>query len=286
MTIFHPNSLGGRAVRRLRANKQAMLCLTVIVIYIIIALCGAVGLLPDSRNPVGEGSLPPSMTSFALLLGTDLLGLSVFYKVLAGVQTAMVLAITVVSIAIPIGVTMGAVAGFYGGKVDDFIVWLYTVVASVPYILTVIAISYVLGAGMIAICIAMGMVSWVSLCRLVRGEFIKHRDREYVLASRLLGANDRRIIFKHILPNVVHVAIISGSLMSLSAIKSEVILTFLGVGLKGGSWGTMIQGAPDELLEGVFAPLAGVVVAMFLVIYSLNVLGDALRDALDPKLID
>jgi len=286
MMKIEENSLGGRAIRRLRSNRQAMACFAIIIIYLIIAILGFCGVLPDANTPVTETRTGPSFDAFALWLGTDLNGLSITYKILAGVRTAMVLAVTVVGIAVPVGITMGSLAGFYGGKVDDFIVWLYTVVVAVPYILMVIAISYVLGKGMVAICIAMGMVSWVGLCRLIRGEFIKHRDREYVLASRLLGANNRIIIFKHILPNVIHVAIISGSLMSLAAIKSEVILTFLGVGLKGDSWGTMIQGAGEELIEGVYAPLIGVVIAMFLVIYALNVVGDALRDALDPKLLD
>ncbi|MEE2788309.1 MAG: ABC transporter permease [Myxococcota bacterium] len=286
MISIEENSLAGRAIRRLKANTQAIVCMGIIGIYLLIAFFGFIGLLPDASMPVTDGQRGPSFDAFGTLLGTDRNGLSVTYKILAGTKTAMVLAVTVVSIAVPIGVTLGAIAGYYGGWIDDFIVWLYTVVVSVPYILMVIAISYVLGKGMIAICIAMGMVSWVGLCRLVRGEFIKHRDREYVLASRLLGAGDRLIIFKHILPNVIHVAIISGSLMSLAAIKSEVILTFLGVGLKGDSWGSLIQGAGDELIEGIYAPLAGVVVAMFLVIYALNVVGDALRDALDPKLVD
>ena len=286
MINVEPNSLAGRAIRRLKANTQAMVCMAIIAAYLVIAGLGFIGLLPDAGMPVTDGQSGPAFDSFSTWLGTDRNGLSVTYKILAGTQTAMVLAITVVSIAVPIGVSLGAVAGYYGGRIDDFIVWLYTVVVSVPYILMVIAISYVLGKGMIAICIAMGMVSWVGLCRLVRGEFMKHRDREYVLASRLLGAGDRMIIFKHILPNVIHVAIISGSLMSLAAIKSEVILTFLGVGLKSDSWGSLIQGAGDELVEGIYAPLAGVVVAMFLIIYALNVVGDALRDALDPKLID
>ena len=133
----------------------------------------------------------------------------------------------------------------------------------------------------------MGAVGWISLCRLVRGEFIKHRGREYVLASRLLGARDLRVIFVHILPNVLHLAIITASLEVLGAIKSEVILTYLGVGVQdGASWGTMISDASGELVQGIWWPLAGVVLAMFFLIYALNVVGDALRDALDPKLLE
>jgi peptide/nickel transport system permease protein len=133
----------------------------------------------------------------------------------------------------------------------------------------------------------MGAVGWITLCRLVRGEFIKHRSREYVLASRLLGASDFRVIFVHMLPNVLHLAIVTASLEVLGAIKSEVILTYLGVGVQNGaSWGTMISDAAGELVQGIWWPLAGTVLAMFLLIYALNVVGDALRDALDPKLME
>jgi peptide/nickel transport system permease protein len=133
----------------------------------------------------------------------------------------------------------------------------------------------------------MGAVGWVGLCRLIRGELIKHRSREYALASRLLGASHTRIIFRHILPNVVHLAIITASLQVLGAIKSEVILTYLGVGVQdGASWGTMISDASGELVQGIYWPLCGVVLAMFVIVYALNVVGDALRDALDPKLLD
>jgi ABC-type dipeptide/oligopeptide/nickel transport system permease subunit len=108
-----------------------------------------------------------------------------------------------------------------------------------------------------------------------------------VLAVRLLGAGDMRIMFRHILPNVFHLAIISASLAMLSAIKSEVILTYLGVGIQNGaSWGTMVADATGELVNGIWWPLLGVSSAMFIILYALNVVGDALRDALDPKLVD
>ena len=133
----------------------------------------------------------------------------------------------------------------------------------------------------------MGAVGWVGLSRRIRGEVVKHKSREDVLAARMLGASDTRIVFRHILPNVFHLAIITTSLQVLNAIKSEVILTFLGVGIQdGASWGTMVSDATGELVNGIWWPLAGVTVAMFALMYSLNVVGDSLRDALDPKLID
>ena len=275
-----------RAGRQLVRRKLVLACALLIAVYCLIALLGVVGLLPDYQERVGGSYLPPS-ASPALLLGTDIFGRSVLYKILAGTRTAMTIGFLVPLIAIPVGIALGALAGYYGGFIDAAVVWLFSVVSSLPEILIVVAISFVLGKGMLAICVAMGAVGWIGLCRLVRGEFIKHRNREYVLASRLLGANDFRVIFVHILPNTLHLAIITASLSVLGAIKSEVILTYLGVGVQGGaSWGTMISDSAGELVQGIWWPLAGVVLAMFFIIYALNVVGDALRDAPDPKLLD
>lgn len=279
-------TLGGRALRILLKNRSAVLCFSIVGLYAAVALLGYVGALPDFQERVGGSYEPPSL-SFAKILGTDIFGRSVFYKLLVGTRTAMTIGFFVTAISIPLGVALGCLAGYYGGRVDAFIVWLYSVISSIPYILLIIGISYVMGKGMASICIAMGAVSWVGLCRLIRGEVMKHRNREYVLAVRLLGAGDLRVIFGHILPNVLHLAIITASLTVLSAIKSEVILTFLGVGIQdGASWGTMVADATGELVNGIWWPLAGVTIAMFAVIYALNVVGDALRDALDPKLVD
>lgn len=279
-------SLGQRAVAILIRDRWAVTCFVVVVLYFTIAVLGYAGLLPDYQERVGESYEPPALV-FAKLLGTDIFGRSVLYKILAGTKTAMTIGVIVTGISVPIGILLGSLAGYYGGRADTAIVWLYSVIASVPYILLVIGVSYVLGRGMVSICIAMGSVGWVGLCRLVRGEVLKHKSREYVLAVRLLGAGDATIMFKHILPNVVHIAIITASLTILGAIKSEVILTYLGVGIQdGASWGTMIADATGELVNGIWWPLAGVTAAMFAVIYCLNFVGDALRDALDPKLID
>jgi len=279
-------SLGRRAARNLRRDRTAMVCFVVIAAYVGVALLGYTGLLPDFQERVGGSYEPPSL-SFAKILGTDIFGRSILYKILAGTETAMTIGFVVTGISLPIGITLGALAGYYGGRIDAGIVWLYSVISSVPSILLIVGISYVLEKGIVAICIALGAVSWVGLCRLIRGEVLKHRNREYVLAVRLLGAGDAIIIFRHILPNVIHLAIVTASLLVLSSIKSEVILTFLGVGIQdGASWGTMITDATGELVTGIWWPLAGVTTAMFVIIYALNVAGDALRDALDPKLID
>jgi len=278
-------SLSKRAIRKMKSQPIVLASFAVLFIYIFIALLGYLNVLPDFQQRVGTSHEIPSL-SVAKILGTDLFGRSVLYKILAGLKTAITMGFLVTLFAVPVGVVLGCLAGFYGGRVDSFIVWLYTVIVSVPYILLVMAISYSLGKGLLAVCIAIAGANWVSLCRMIRGEVMKHKEREYVLATRLLGAKNNYIMFRHILPNVLHLAIITASLMVLGAIKIEVVLTYIGVGVQdGSSWGSMIAEAPGELINGIWWPLAAVAFAMFLIIYALNVVGDALRDALDPKLV-
>ncbi len=240
---------------------------------------GADSLYPDERARV------PGWFDFPF--GTDFLGRDVFKRVIHGTRIAMSVGLVSCIIAIPIGAFFGALAGFYGGLVDELIVLLYSTVASVPGLLLLLAFVMVVGKGILGVYVALGLTSWVSLCRLIRGEFIKHKEREYVVAARSLGASDFSCIFKHILPNVFHIVIINFSLRFVYAVQSEVILSYLGVGVQGQpSWGIMINDAKLELARGVWWQLAGATFAMFLIVLALNIFGDILRDALDPKLRD
>ncbi|MGB0453048.1 MAG: ABC transporter permease, partial [Bacteriovoracaceae bacterium] len=135
------------------------------------------------------------------------------------------------------------------------------------------------------VCLALGLTSWVTLCRMIRAEVMRHKDREYVQAAESLGAGHFRKLFRHILPNVLHIVIINFSLQFMIAIKSEVILSYLGLGVQGKpSWGRMIDDAKLELARDVWWQLAAATFAMFIIVLAFNLLADALRDALDPKL--
>ena len=265
-------------------KRQTRCCLIAIGVYLLVALAGYVHLLPDHEAAVGGSQEAPSL-HWALLLGTDVLGRSVLFRILAGAQTAVTIGLVTTALVVPLGTALGLLAGYLGGWVDAFIMWLYSVVVSIPDILLITAISYSLGKGITSMCVALAATLWVGIMRLVRGEVLKQRQRDYVLAARSLGAGPLRIMAAEILPNVLHVAIVTASLVLLGAVKAEVILTYLGLGIQNGaSWGLLIAGASQDLTNDIWAPLVGTVLAMFVLVYSLSVVGDALRDALDPKL--
>jgi peptide/nickel transport system permease protein len=283
MEIMKENSLWKDAFRRLVQDKWALFSLVIVIIYSVIAVLAAMGIIAaDWAREVGASNMPPSSEHW---FGTDIFGRSVLAKVLHGTQIAMSVGLVTSLIAIPIGVILGALAGYFGGWVDDCITWLYTTFSSIPNIMLLISITMILGKGIFAVYIALGVTSWVTLCRLIRGEVMKHKEREYVQAAAAIGGGHFRKLFLHILPNVTHIVIINTSLQFQFAIKSEVILSYLGLGVQGEpSWGTMIDDAKLELSRGVWWQLAGATFAMFLVVLAFNLLGDALRDSLDPKL--
>ncbi len=217
--------------------------------------------------------------------GTDALGRDVLQRLVQGARIAFWVGILTSAIAIPIGLTLGLVAGWFGGRVDDVIVWLYSTFASIPEILFILSIAMVVGRGLTGVYVGIGLTTWVGLCRLIRGEVIKHKERPYIQAARALGLGHVRILFRHLLPNVLHIVIISFTLRFPAAIGTEVFMSFLGIGVQGEpSWGTMISDSRMRLWYGYGWELFFVTGAIFLVVLAFNILGDALRDALDPRL--
>ena len=248
----------------------------------MIAVYAIVGWLPlDYVTRLGASYETPN---FRFWFGTDLLGRDVLAKAVHGIQIAFSVGVVASLIAIPIGVVLGAVAGYFGGWVDEVVVWIYTTVASIPQILLLVAITFVLGRGITAVYAALGLTSWVGICRIVRGEILKHKGQDYVVAARALGAGSGRVIFRHILPNIAHLIIIDFSLRFVFAIKSEVVLSYLGLGVQGEpSWGIMIADAREELLRGIWWQITAATGAMFFLILAFNIVGDSLRDILDPR---
>ena len=293
-----------------------MVCLWIVLFYTVLAAYGegvyhwykfADRTPPYQAQNLEEQYLPPSLwritsndaiASFDVTavrggwrellrhpLGTDGLGRDVLQRLAQGTRIAFLVGIVTSLIAIPIGVILGCVAGYFGGKTDDFIVWLYSTFASIPGLLFILAIAMVVGRGLLGVYLGIGLTTWVGLCRLIRGEVIKHKSRPYVMAARALGLGHFRIIFRHILPNVFHIVIVTFTLRFPAAISTEVFMSFLGIGVEGEpSWGVMVSNARLRLWHGVWWEMTFVTLAIFGIVLAFNLLGDALRDALDPRL--
>lgn len=225
---------------------------------------------------------PPSAE---YLLGTDNLGRSVALRLVQGTRIAFHVGIITSLIAIPLGVLLGLLGGYFGGKTDSFVVWLCATVASMPGLLFILAISLVVGQGLLGIYLGIGFTTWVGVCRTIRAEVMKHRDRAYVQAAKTLGYSHPRIMFRHILPNVAHIILIQFSIRFPAAVATEVFISFLGIGVQGEpSWGVMINNSRARLWQGVWWEMAFTTLAIFVLVLVFNHLADYLRDRLDPAL--
>jgi ABC-type dipeptide/oligopeptide/nickel transport system permease subunit len=271
--------------RRFGRDPLAVIAVIVIALYILAGLFSLAGFLaPGYAEQTGEAYAPPSL---AHPLGLDVLGRSVWDRVVQGSRVALIVGFFSTVIAIPLGTLLGLAGGYFRGWIDAFVVWLYSTLDAIPTILLLLALALVLptGKGLATVCIALGVTSWVSTCRFVRAEVIRQKELDYVRAARSIGATDARILFIHMLPNVLHLVLVQASLVFVYSIKSEVILSYLGVGVQNfPSWGVMIDDARLELVgRGVWWQFAAATSALFLLVLAFNLFNDALKDALDPK---
>jgi peptide/nickel transport system permease protein len=267
------------------------LCLAAIALYFAAAVYGEVQYrIARARDVTPEYNVvhlesryqPPSVEHW---LGTDNLGRSVGLRLVQGARIAFHVGIMTSLIAIPLGVILGLLGGYFGGKVDSVVVWLCATVASMPGLLFILAISLVVGQGLLGIYLGIGLTTWVGVCRTIRAETMKHRERAYVQAARVLGYSDARIMFRHILPNVAHIILIQFSIRFPSAVSTEVFISFLGIGVQGEpSWGVMINNARLRLWQGIWWEMTFTTIAIFILVLVFNHLADYLRDRLDPAL--
>ncbi len=247
---------------------------------------------------------------FAHPLGTDKVGRDVLYSALKGVRTAIIIGSGTTMVIIPFAIFFGVVAGYYGGVVDDVIQYIYTTLASIPGVLLIVAFMLLFGqsgyqGGLISkaevylgifvpndrlfwLCLILGITSWTDLCRLIRGETLKLREMEYVQAARAFGVSGPGIIYRHIVPNVMHLILITFVLQFSALVLAEAVLSYIGIGVgpEMGSWGNMINTARLELSREpvVWWNLVGSFVFMFALVLPANIFSDAVRDALDPRL--
>ncbi|GAB6099254.1 ABC transporter permease [Halanaerocella petrolearia] len=275
---------------RLKRNKLAMFGLGVTITLIIVAIF-APWIAPYSPyySPVMEdGKVELSMQgpSLAHPFGTDKLGRDIFSRIIYGARISLMVGFVTQVIALVIGITLGAVAGYYGGVVDDIISYLIQVFLAFPFLLFAIAIMAVFqDPGVDKVFIALGLVSWPGLARIVRGQVMSLKEEEYIEAAQALGASDFRIIFKHLIPNCLAPIIVTVTLGVASAILAEAGLSFLGLGSQppNPSWGLMLSTGKSYLRSEPRMMLfpGG---AIMLTVLGFNLFGDGLRDALDPEM--
>ena len=281
----------GKSRGRKKLGLGIKLCLVAIAIYCGAAIFGEVQYrlakyrdVTPAYNVVHEDARyqPPSWSH---PMGTDNLGRDVTLRLVQGARIAFHVGIMTSLIAIPLGVVLGLLGGYFGGKIDSFVVWLCATVASMPGLLFILAISMVVGQGLMGIYLGIGLTTWVGVCRTIRAEVMKHKAKAYVQAARVLGYSHLRIMFRHILPNVAHIILIQFSIRFPGAVATEVFISFLGIGVQGEpSWGIMINNARLRLWQGVWWEMTFVTLAIFTLVLVFNHLADYLRDRLDPAL--
>lgn len=243
--------------------------------------------LPDENGKIVRIN-PPLRHPGKHILGTDRVGIDVLYQNLKSIRTAMIIGLLTTLLALPFAILMGVSAGYFGGWIDDLIQYIYTVMSSIPFVLFIAAFMIIFGQGLFQLCLAMGIASWTGLCRLLRGETMKLREMEYVQAAVSIGVSSRRILTRHIIPNVLHLVLISAILGFSGNVLAEAALTYLGIGVGADvmSWGSMINDARTELTRSpiIWWKLISAFVFMVGLVLPANIFGDAVRDALDPRL--
>jgi len=276
-----------RAWRRFRRNKVsmvAMLLMAVIIIFVmsapLVARWTGFGYEQTQLRNTLRGPFSPDH-----LLGTDAVGRDILVRLAYGGRISLLVAGLAATITLVIGATVGAVAGYFGGFIDSVLMRMVDVLLCIPTFSLLILVSTLYQPGPAGLAVILAIFGWTGLARLIRGEVLSLRSRDYVEAARVVGSSNGRVIFRHIIPNVVPIMVIWISLAIPSLILTEAALSFLGFGVRvpTPSWGNMLDGAKDYYTKSwtnVFIPGF----AIYLTVLAINLVGNGLRDALDPRL--
>ena len=268
---------------RLRKNKLAMTGLVIMILIVIMAIIGPMISNYDyETNDLMNTNMPPSSEHW---FGTDDLGRDVFVRTWMGARISLTVGLAAAAIDLMIGVIYGGIMGYFGGRVDEFMNKFAEILYSIPYLLVTILLLVVFEPSLGTIILALTITGWINMSWIVRGEIMQLKSREYVLASRSMGAGTARLLFRHLIPNAMGPIIVTLTLSVPSAIFAEAFLSFLGLGVQApvASWGSMIN---DALSGWMYYPWRMLFPALFisLTMLAFNIFGDGLRDALDPKL--
>ncbi len=276
-------SLWSKAARKFSRDRTGLFGLSVVAIYFIAALGGWFGWWATGWAEISGGKWEP--VSAAHWFGTNIIGQDIFERALYSTATAFEVGLVVAVMVVVIGGLLGALSGFFAASwIDELLLWLMGVIDAMPFYLLVAAIAFALADYPYSMHVAMISTFWTSTGRYVRGEVIKLRGMEFIEAAHAIGVPQGVIIFRHILPNTTHILLVQMSLCFIEAIKSEVVLSFLGLGVRDGmSWGLMISESTLEFLAGRFNNLIAASLLMFGLVFAFNMFADALQDALDPR---
>lgn len=281
---FNENSFRAVAGRLLREKKMAAFSAVVILVMLLMALMAPI-LTPYSYEEIVDPLNRLASPSAQHLLGTDELGRDVFTRMLYGARVSLLVGIVPTLISMAAGAVLGILAGYLGGWVDTVIMRLADIMLAFPSMLLAMVIMYTLGDGIMNIFLALALVNWASVARIVRAETLKLRESEYIEAAQSIGVGNLKIMLRHILPNCIPSLIVLFTLNVPSAILSESSLSFLGLGIQKpmASWGLMVNTGRQYLYSHPMLSLAPSI-AIMVIVLAFNFLGDGLRDILDPHL--
>jgi ABC-type dipeptide/oligopeptide/nickel transport system permease subunit len=269
--------------QRLKSDPYGMGGLAVVAIFALLAISVWTGLLGQGWSQVsGERYEALSASHW---FGTNLLGQDILSRTLFGTATAFEVGLLVTVCSTLLGTVLGGLAGWYSHTwLDEAILWLKGVLDSIPFYLFAAAVAYALQGSPWAMHLAMIVTFWTTTARIIRGEVMRIKEREFIQACRAIGLPGIRIVFRHVLPNTFHILLVQGTIVFVAAINTEVILSFLGLGIKDGvSWGLMLAESSQEVLAGHFGNFIAAGGSLFLLLMGFNLLADALQDALDVR---
>lgn len=269
--------------QRLKSDRYGMIGLIVVTVFAIVALCVWIGLLGQGWSEVSGNRYETASASH--WFGTNLLGQDILQRTIFGAATAFEVGLLVTICSTLLGTVLGGLAGWYShGWLDEIILWLKGVLDSIPFYLFAAAVAFALQGSPWAMHLAMIITFWTTTARIIRGEVMRIKEREFIAAARAIGLPGLKTVFRHVIPNTFHILLVQGTIVFVAAINTEVILSFLGLGIQDGiSWGLMLAESSQEVLAGHFGNFIAAGASLFLLLMGFNLLADALQDALDTR---
>jgi ABC-type dipeptide/oligopeptide/nickel transport system permease subunit len=272
-----------RGFEKLLHDRLGMAALAVVLLYLTVA-CGVwIGWLGQDWHVITDASFAAASSEH--WFGTTRNGQDILARALYSTKVAFEIGLLVAVLTTVLGGLLGALSGYYAGSlIDEFVLWIKGVLDAIPFYLFVAAVAFAMQGHPMGMHVALVATLWTTTSRIVRGEVMKLRNLEFVEAARALGVPGPVIILRHVLPNTAHILLVQATIVFVTAIKAEVILSFLGIGTQDGvSWGVMIAQSTSEVTAGFFNNFIAASVFMFVLVMAFNLFSDSLQDALDPK---